>query len=675
MILAHTESLNLVASEFSESDSIFDMVDGSFTDDSAYDVSFRLSSAWFADLSLLLFSENLVESDFGLASVSGAANLQVDVDSSLEFVDDTASIALLRKPLGDLLSSFNLPSDKLSVSEVETPASYRDTAFYLVVRAIDEALAAHAEDPQKLTEHQKHTLFNQALVLSQFMEYQGEIGLRSGFTANLLLSPCYYQLSKQRLARFKSEAELCGFSFQIPADSPQTELSGIVNKRQRELARARQMFQIGLLGLLGHGSCSSPQSSLTLAKRSLLNITQLLDGPLELLEKSVISLDAMDAQRLIAQPLVLQAIVLSCLCLNTFHNGELTLSEERRHRLGQVDRLMRGISASLDESELVGLAQPIIRDSLFQLNLLDARLSSEDIGFYSFVDVLGSVYQVDGLELISDNKIQRHRANMQYGLTTTFQLVKDCIADQLAKSKLRFELVSESGLFEESDKSAVVQAFRESLAAAMFMQDANLYGQLDHALELTEAINDENLSDSLEQIATCLLNIEGNLLLSSKQRSMNSLNGEDSDDALVEHDGANESPVVVLVAKDQMISEMSTSIKSVSDVENFKVAELRPRIHEKLNLVAAGFDFALENSAAELAAAMGEFVNSQKLNQSDQNIDFTVSGDQSTEQDWVRHLSDSFALLEAALDDLRGGKTLLPTMNQLMSEYTELIAA
>lgn len=501
---------------------------------------------------------------------------------------------------------------------IELPAAYR------LVDALSQSLAKIGERQSKLSEREKEALFNALYMLPRYVEF----ATAEGAANPLLLSPAFYGLSSAGMCGFVSESELLAFSVTIKSTVPTTVYSSadqwpaaeIEGGRSLTFRRLRHMYQVGLIGMLRGENVAT---KLLLMQRAVERSVSLCEGAM--LES---------VWQLLQQYMQLVG------------EGSLELTAPRRHFFARFDRLFK----QLEQTPLQTVNQlpdTGVIDELALMLLLAAQDNRELPCFSTLINA-PEIGFVD-----ADLSTQRHK--MERGTHQAFSSAVLSVRCELAAAELVLEAISESGICEQKDITALLQHCQQMLDALRMIELKAEAEPLVQVIDiLPQWVDQVPETDLLLEVANIFLYLESAL----DTRSLRS--GVQGDQESVVAQGLFEQAQLILFNESR--ANLSLAKRAITSyIESGFDKEHIANIASCLDCVRGAFSILKLEEAENMLARCSSLVASEYDSQSDR----------SAEQ--LENLADALVTTEYLLEELQAGRAIDGELSKLMAANLETL--
>ena len=504
----------------------------------------------------------------------------------------------LNKLLEELQSAFELSGSAASAK---------------LVAAIASSLCKVEQADVAMSFKQRQAIIECAYLLPRYLDFVAE---QDGASEQpLLLSSCFYKLAGAGLVPFVTEHELSDFGFKLKQALPSMQ----VQDEPGSMRRLRQMYQIGLIGLLQNKEANS----------QLLLINHVVERVLALESEA----DGQLLWHLFAES------------LRAIEDGSLSLTPQRRHFFSRFDRHLR----AFERQQAVDFENQTNIDTLQELCFM-LTLS----GRYEWLCEQLQVYAEITPLFYTDADIVAQSEIMERGVDQAIAAVCAEVSSQLGVIKNRLGVMSESQLCEENDQAYIKAMLTEVTTVLKFCGFELLTSPLQHALRHIDSWSTDFPEErELMEVANAILYIE-NAMYGFAMPGTTLEDDDDSIEAIAEQS-------VVECAKHVLYSEMQASIalskRSISDYnesafENKHIANLG----SNFSSLAGGFILSRQAKGAALMQSCSALV--KQITQAE------IEADRKN----LPILVDSLLAIDYLLRELAAGRKIQPNLEQLLDE-------
>ncbi len=475
---------------------------------------------------------------------------------------------------------------------------------------------------KSISEKEYQALFSSAYLLPRFFEY---ICL-TGVTSPLLLAPCFYSLASAGFSTFIAESELAGFSYNLKVEKNYAEATAETSQPPAELSstfrRLRQMYQTGLIGMLRDDDVS--------AKLVLL----------DRVASRCIKLCA-DSKTAIVWRLVKRYI-------EALSNGQLELTSQRRYFFAKFDRSLK----ILEKDPVAGANTlpevPVLRELTFLLLLVDSE--------HNHCTDLSSL-AVFGEVSVSDNTIVEQRQAMERSTHKALLSMLAAIEEELGGAKRILDMMSESGVCENSDIAALIESC-ERIAAVLSMGSFSVAAKvITESVETIASWRDRvPEQEELLDVANMMLYVESALLTGS----LVDQNVDADKNATVARGLLQQAQVSLYREAKANIGLAKRSLTSYLE-SNFD-SEHIANVSHTLNILSGAFDMVGIANASEL------------MKKCSVSIDEEYKNPDENSQEALETLADALISAEYLLDELESGRGIDGGISKLIDDSLVALA-
>lgn len=465
---------------------------------------------------------------------------------------------------------------------------------------------------------QRAAIIECCYILPRYFEFVAE--QESVAEQPLLLAQCFYSLARTGLAPFVPENQLSDFAFNSQQIAPFSPIADSGTFR-----RLRQMYQIGLIGLLRQEDT---------------------DNQLNLIAHVV--------ERILALENNASSNLMWCLLseyIAAIRDKSLCLSAQRCHFFSRFDRYLR----NFEKQQAVSYSSDQDAQTLTELSFL-LVLSNRSEWLTQQLATSASFKPL----FYTDKDVGTQRELMERGIDEAISAVCSAVNAQLLDIKARLNVMSESSLCEESDQRFIVKTMTEVTEVLQFCGFALITRPLQQALSKINLWVDEFPEEAeLMEIANAILYIENTMLGFSTPGIGES--GENASVVSVAEQSVFEHARQVLFTEMQSsiaLSKRAIKDFSESNYERKHIANLSPCFQT----IEGGFRLSEEHTAAGLMHSCSDFIS------------WLFTSEIESDKQKLPIMADSLLATDYLLKELIAGRKIEASLSKLIEDNTQALS-